>query len=162
MCSALAEDGALPILCNGHAGNRAAADVAMTELAAAGVRAAAFTYFEQIGDVIRERIPEPDTAVGHACAMETSLVAHLWPDAVRTEAVPAAGTPPTWPDPHLYGPDRVTVIRRFEEVNPTGVIGRPELATAELGAVLFAAAVERGGAVVDRLIAGYAPNLVKG
>lgn len=156
VCSSLAEDGALPILCNGHYGNRAALDVAVAELAATDVRAGAFTYLDQLTDVVRERVADPETAVGHACALETSLIAHLWPEAVRWEAVPAGGTPPRWPDPHLLGPDRVTVVRRFEELNRTGVVGRPEAASAELGAVFFAAAVDRCGAIVDRLLAEYA------
>lgn len=152
VCRSVWDDGAMPILCNGHYGNKAVLDVAVAELAAHGVRAAAFTYLDQLADVLGEHIADWKSAAGHACAVETSLVWHLWPDAVRREAIPAGGTPPTWPDPHLFAAKGVTVVRPFEELNPTGVIGRPELASAELGATLYAAAVERCGEIVDRLL----------
>jgi creatinine amidohydrolase len=156
VCRSVSDDGAMPILCNGHYGNKAVLDVAVAELATYGVRAAAFTYLDQLADVAREHITDWQTAAGHACAVETSLVWHLWPEAVRHEAIPAGGTPPTWPDPHLFAAKSVTVVRRFEELNPTGVIGRPELASAEIGATLYATAVERCGEIVDRLLAGTA------
>ncbi len=156
VCASIAAHGALPILCNGHYGNKGALEVAAAELAEQGVRVGAFTYIDQITAVASELVDEPVTAFGHACALETSLVLHLWPDAVSEGDIPVGGTPSRWPDPHLLGPDRVAVIRPFEELNPTGVIGRPSAATAEIGSRLFAAAVERCGAVVDRLLGAHA------
>jgi len=86
VCASLARDGASVLVINGHGGNRAALDVALVELGAVGVRASAVSYF----DLIRDDLPElADDEVGHACALETSLMLHLWPASVRRDAIPA-------------------------------------------------------------------------
>jgi len=81
---------------------------------------------------------------------------HLFPGSARAEAIPAGGTPSCWPDPHLYSPSPITVWRGFEEINPTGVIGRPSDATAEAGAKLYDAAVSRSLEAVLRLRDSFA------
>jgi creatinine amidohydrolase len=141
VCRSLTRDGHTPVIVNGHGGNRGPLQVALAELLAVGVTAWAITYFELITDVVAELFP--DDATGHACAMESSLIMHLWPETVGNEAIPAGGTPPTWPDPHLFVPAPVQVARRFETLNPTGVVGTPALASASAGARLFTAAVSR-------------------
>jgi creatinine amidohydrolase len=150
VCRSLLDQGFTPILLNGHAGNRAPLDVALTELAETGHRSAALSYFDLIQGDARNLIPDADSATGHACALETSISLYLWPDAVDSDAVPAGGTPETWPDPHMFARREVALVRRFDEINPTGVIGRPSLATAEIGERLFNAAVRRGRDAVDR------------
>jgi len=45
----------------------------------------------------------------------------------------------------------VSVWRRFEQINPTGVIGTPSQASAEAGARLFAAAVDAGRDTIRRI-----------
>ncbi len=140
VCASLAGDGATVLLLNGHGGNRAALDVALAELGEEGIRVAALSYF----DVIRADLPElADDAVGHACALETSLMLHLWPDAVRRDAIPAEPSPSSWPDPHLWAGRGVSVWRPFEELDPRGIVGAPARADAALGARVFAAAVAR-------------------
>jgi len=88
---------------------------------------------------------------GRACALETSLMLHLWPASVRQAAIPTEPTPATWPDPHLWAPRQVAQWRPFEEIDRRGVIGARSHASAELGARAFDAAVERCAAVIDRL-----------
>jgi creatinine amidohydrolase len=150
VCTSLARDGVPVLVLNAHGGNRGALDVALAELGEHGARVAALSYF----DLIRDDLPElADDDVGHACALETSLMLHLWPDAVRREAIPAEPTPPAWPDPHLWAPRRVAVWRPFEEIDPRGVIGAPARATPEIGARAFAAAVERCSEAIARLSA---------
>ena len=89
----------------------------------------------------RRSAPPPREACGHACALETSLMQHLasGQPCART-LIPPDATPPTWPDPHMFSTDAVQVVRPFEELSADGVIGRPSLATPELGRRLF----ERG------------------
>ncbi|HEU4657111.1 MAG TPA: creatininase family protein [Capillimicrobium sp.] len=148
VCASLARDGAPVLILNGHGGNRAALDVALAELGERGVRVAAVSYF----DLIREDLPElADDDVGHACALETSLMLHLWPESVRSDAIPEEPTAPSWPDPHLWAPRRVSVWRPFDEIDARGVIGAPAKATAELGARAFDAAVERCAAAIAAL-----------
>jgi creatinine amidohydrolase len=151
VCRSLARNGFFPVLLNGHGGNRAALAVAVAELGETGVRAAAFSYFDLIAEEARAILPDADHGCGHACALETSLMMHLLPAAVRRERIPAGGTPPSWPDPHLFAAPPVSVWRGFDEINPTGVIGRPEDASAEAGARLFAAAVARSAEAVRQL-----------
>jgi creatinine amidohydrolase len=77
---------------------------------------------------------------------------HLDPGGVRESLIPTKATPETWPDPHMFSRDVVRVARPFEELSPDGVVGRPSLATPELGRRLFEAAVERGAGAVERML----------
>jgi creatinine amidohydrolase len=143
VCRALRRDGHTPVVVNGHGGNRGPLQVALAELLAEGITAWAVSYFELVADVAAELFPDQATATGHDCALETSLILHLWPAAVDRAAVPAGGTPPGWPDPHLYAAGAVQVARRFETINPTGVVGRPADASPDAGRRLFEAAAAR-------------------
>jgi creatinine amidohydrolase len=155
VCRSLWGDGLLPVMLNGHGGNRAALEVALAELGPDGVRAAAFSYF----DLVRDDLPElAREEVGHACRLESSLILHLWPAAVDADAVPPGGTPPSWPDPHLWASGGVSTWRPFDEINPAGVIGVPSAASAELGGRILEAAIARSTEVVARLRAAYAPD----
>jgi creatinine amidohydrolase len=150
VCRALAAARLDVVLLNAHGGNRAPLGVALTALAAEGIRAYALTYWELLADVAEAEFADP-AACGHACALETSLMQHLHPELVREELIPPGATPPAWPDPHMFSTDAVRVVRPFEELSANGVIGRPSLATAEIGRRIFAAAVERGAAQIARI-----------
>jgi creatinine amidohydrolase len=152
VCRSLFDSGFVPVVLNAHHGNKAPLQVALTDLAETGVRAYAFSYFDLLAGVLAEVFPDPSSSVGHACAMETSIVMYLRPELVEREAVPPGGTPPTWPDPHMFGGDDVSVVRPFEEINATGVIGRPEEASAEKGERLFQAAVATSSEAVSRIL----------
>jgi creatinine amidohydrolase len=155
LCRSLARAGLTVVLLNAHGGNRAQLDVALTELSLEGIRAYAFTYWQLLEDVVVNELgEEAQRACGHACALETSLMQYLHPERVRTAAIPAGGTPPTWPDPHMFSRDAVRVVRPFDEIRPDGVIGQPSLATPELGRRLFDTAVDRGALIVERVIRG--------
>jgi creatinine amidohydrolase len=157
VCKSLTRAGLTVVLLNAHGGNRAQLDVALTELAGEGVRAYAFTYWQMLEDVVVDELGDAaPNACGHACALETSLMQHLHPERVRESAIPTGGTPPTWPDPHMFSRDAVRVVRPFDEIRPDGVIGRPSLATPELGRRLFEAAVDRGTVIVERVMQGGA------
>jgi creatinine amidohydrolase len=153
LCRSLAAAGFTVMLLNGHGGNRAPLGVALIELAGEETRAYGMTYWDLLGDVVAEELgPAAPEACGHACALETSLMQHLHPDSVRESLIPPDGTPPTWPDPHMFSSEVVEVVRPFEELKADGVVGRPSLATPELGRRLFDAAVERGSREVERIM----------
>jgi creatinine amidohydrolase len=153
LCRSLAAAGFTVVLLNGHGGNRAPLGVALIELASEGIAAYSFTYWDLLGDVVAAELgPAAPEACGHACALETSLMQHLHPDSVRESLIPSDGTPSTWPDPHMFSSEVVQVVRPFEELSPNGVVGRPSLATPELGRRLFDAAVERGAREVERIM----------
>jgi creatinine amidohydrolase len=157
VCRSLTRAGLTIVLLNAHGGNQAQLDVALTELAGEGVRAYAFTYWKLLEDVVVDELGDAaGDACGHACALETSLMQHLHPEHVRESAIPAGGTPPTWPDPHMFSRDAVRVVRPFDEIRPDGVIGRPSLATPELCRRLFEVAVDRGTLIVERVMQGGA------
>jgi len=153
LCRSLSAAGFTAVLLNAHGGNRAPLGVALIELTDERIRAYSFTYWDLLGDVVAEELgPAGSNACGHACALETSLMQHLHPDSVREPLIPADATPATWPNPHMFSSDVVQVVRPFEELKADGVIGRPSLATAELGRRLFDAAVERGSREVERVM----------
>jgi creatinine amidohydrolase len=152
VCRSLDRAGLTVVLVNSHGGNRAPLGVALTELSGEGIRAYSFTYWELLEDVVTEALgADAAEACGHACALETSLMQHLDPGAVRESLIPPDATPPTWPDPHMFSTDAVQVVRPFEELSADGVVGRPSLATPELGRRLFEAAVERAAGEVERV-----------
>ncbi|MEJ5902579.1 creatininase family protein [Ochrobactrum teleogrylli] len=155
LCSCLWEDGFLPVIINGHGGNRAAIQVAITTLGRDGVISAGFSYFDLIADIATETLPDAVGGSGHACALETSLMMHVLPQSVRTALIPKGTTPPSWPDPHLYAGPAVSVWRPFEAIRENGVIGTPSEASPEAGARLFAAAVQRSRETILKIQTGY-------
>lgn len=155
LAEGLWQDGFLPVILNGHGGNRAAIQVAIASLGPRGVVSAGFSYFDLIADVATAVLPDAAGGTGHACALETALMMHVCPDTVRADLVPAGTTPPGWPDPHLYASPAVSVWRPFEEIRPNGVIGTPSDATPEAGKRLFDAAVVRSRDTLLRLRAAY-------
>ena len=108
--------------------------------------------------MVGEQFDDPSSATGHACALETSLALFLWPELVDISAVPRGETPLTWPDPHMFATSKASLVRRFDEINPTGVIGRPAAASADAGRRLFEAAVKRSIDLVSRLAAELKPS----
>ncbi len=151
VCRSFSDLGFFPIIVNGHGGNRAPIDVALIELAESERRAAAFTYFDLLEDVAGEVFEGAEDATGHACALETSIARFLWPELVDAGAVPSGDTPKTWPDPHMFARKEISVVRPFDEINPTGVIGTPAGASVRAGHRLFETAVERGVELVDKI-----------
>lgn len=155
LCTCLWEDGFLPVVINGHGGNRAAIQVAITTLGRQGVVSAGFSYFDLIADTASKILPDHAGGTGHACALETSLMMHVIPESVRESLIPEGGTPPSWPDPHLYAGPAVTVWRPFEQIRDNGVIGTPSDASREAGEHLFTAAVRRSRETILKIQSEY-------
>lgn len=155
LCTCLWEDGFLPVIINGHGGNRAAIQVAITTLGRQGVVSAGFSYFDLIADVASEVLPDCAGGTGHACALETSLMMHVIPESVRENLIPKGGTPPSWPDPHLYAGPAVTVWRPFDQIRDNGVIGTPSEASHEAGGRLFVEAVRRSRETILKIQSEY-------
>ena len=81
--------------------------------------------------------------VTHACEQESSMILRLRPELVKPEAARGANIPF---ESAFYCPDfsrssRVDVPRAFDQLSATGAFGHPEIATADKGEALFAAAV---------------------
>ncbi|MHB1296027.1 MAG: creatininase family protein [Anaerolineae bacterium] len=81
------------------------------------------------------RIGDACVSGGHADSFATSIAMYLRPASVRRELVRDPGCLPVdWDDPNLD----------FGRYSRTGVIGDPTHASAELGALLWAAVIESG------------------
>lgn len=142
----LCEDGFVPVFVNGHGGNRAPLGTALQTLLEWGHTAYAMTYFELVPEAVLAEFGD-SANLGHACAMETSLVLHLWPELVAGE-LPGLSATGWYPDVSLYGSDAVVCHRPFATLSDNGVVGDPSLASAQAGSRIYAAAVD---AVADRL-----------
>ena len=82
--------------------------------------------------------------VTHACEQESSMILRLCPELVKPEAARGANIPfdSAFYCPDFNRPSRVDVPRAFNQLSETGAFGHPEIATAEKGEALFAAAVD--------------------
>ena len=81
--------------------------------------------------------------VTHACEQESSMILRLRPELVKREAARGANIPfeSAFYCPDFSSPSRVDVPRMFHQLSATGAFGHPEIAEAEKGEALFAAAV---------------------
>jgi len=87
-------------------------------------------------------IGDPANPGGHADAFATSLALHLRPEMVRRDLIAnSPQSPVDWNDPQLD----------FARYSPTGVIGDPTPASAELGARLWRAVVAEVAQVLTDL-----------
>jgi len=124
------------LLLNGHGGNIASIQVALSEalheLHGLEVRVQSWWQAPEVLAILDEGLP--GLAIGHADASETSVVMAVRPDVVRLER--AAHSPDSPFPPYLSK-------QVFLEDFPHGVIGcHPNLASAELGERVLTAAVE--------------------
>lgn len=128
------------VLVNGHGGNSAAIDNAVSAIGTShpDLEVVGLTYF-LLAEPFIDEIRESDAGgMAHGGEFETSLMLHLHPDLVRMDD--AEGTYFDTPydrgakDLLVGGP--VSTYRPFEEYSDSGAIGDPELASAEKGAEL--------------------------
>ncbi len=150
LCRSILSMGARKIfLLNGHGGNDIPVRAALREVKSGledprGVHILYAAYWMLAAQSIK-RIRESELGgLGHACEMETSLMLHLHPDRVRMELARADG--PSYSSPYrkadMQYSKPVYSVNEFHEISESGVVGRPELATAEKGARFFDAIVE--------------------
>jgi creatinine amidohydrolase len=148
------------VFLNGHGGNSALLRVACREIR---VRHGLLTFLvhphlpvDQGGES-NEADPEEGFAV-HGSAGETSMVLHLRPDLVDMDL--AETRLPRWlADYHHIGfGGEVSFGWTSADIDPSGVIGDPTLATAEWGKAAFEACVERLGEAMAEVCRFSYPN----
>jgi creatinine amidohydrolase len=128
------------LVVNGHGGNWPSITFTLDEIGAAHgeLPIAACSWWDLVPELIGDVDPNvPTLRVGHAGAVETSVILALDPGSVRADA---ADPPPhgmTTEGPRLQR--WLDFSRHFE----AGVIGTPSLADAELGRRLVDTAAER-------------------
>lgn len=125
------------VVVNGHGGNSATLAEAAQVLRAEGLACALFDWWRGLDDALyRELLGEKAASItGHACAMETSVGLHLFPQWVKIEA--AVDVPHGWAELVHGGQVRFDTLDFTEHGN----IGYPTLARPEAGQVMIARAV---------------------
>jgi creatinine amidohydrolase len=155
-------------LLNGHGGNEGPAPVALRELKSElSARKEIFVTFASywwLGAKTLTAVRKSDVGgVGHACEMETSAMLVIAPGKVdmslARKSGPGAALRYRVIDMQAKNP--VAMVSEFDELSDSGVLGEPELASAEKGRLFldgFAAAV------VEFLedFATWTPEAVKG
>lgn len=138
---------------NGHGGNVAPGEVAITQMAddsdqcneAYIVLASYWTVADE--SMRAEKHGMTQTSLQHACEYETSLMLHLHKQLVVMES--AVGYQQSHPE---VAPG-VRVSGRFNMKSETGALGTPELATAEKGESLLKAIVADVSGLVAQMLA---------
>jgi creatinine amidohydrolase len=156
ICTSLAEHGFRRILLlNGHGGNAAALVATATQLSADhGLFVSSVSYWMLIPDVLADVGTSAQGGMGHAGEMETSIALHLRPDTVLTDRL-EADIPVTASGSRAIdfrAPGAVSVPLDLRRDSKAGVIGDPTVATADKGATIVAALVDRLVGVIDDLI----------
>jgi creatinine amidohydrolase len=138
---------------NGHGGNDTPLRAALRELKSAvpATRFVFASYWTIAAKTIREVRESELGGVGHACEMETSIMLHLDPSRVKMDRAVRDG--PTHTDVYRradmqYGRP-VFFVNEFHEVTKSGVIGHPDLATADKGKRFLAGIITEVTAFVE-------------
>lgn len=139
------------IFLNGHGGNTDPLRVALRRLQERYPNRilAGAPYWSIAGEAIREGLEGPYRHVEHACEFETAMMMGLRPELVRDERIPA---------PTDFAPDTLEglfVPKDMAQRTREGVAGRPDLADATKGRVLFERVVDRVCVAVDAV--GHEP-----
>jgi len=141
---------------NGHGGNDTPLRAALRELKTAvpRTRFVFASYWTLAAKTLREVRESESGGMGHACEMETSIMLHLWPDRVKMDRAVRDG--PAHTDPYRkadmqYGRP-VFFVNEFHEVSQSGVVGHPDLATAEKGRRFLDGIVTEVSAFVEHFL----------
>jgi len=142
------------LILNGHGGNVDPLRAALRNLQIRNpdVLLAGHSYWSMAADQIAALMEGEEKTVGHACEAETSLMLHLRPDLVDTEAIEDNGVPVA---DMIEG---AFVCRDMFQRTRNGATGRADLATAEKGAAMFSAIVKRVGITIRRLLTEPLPE----
>jgi creatinine amidohydrolase len=155
-------------LLNGHGGNEAPVPVALrelkTELSAHKDLFVVFASYWWLGSKTLAAVRESGVGgVGHACEMETSAMLVIAPDKVdmslARKSGPGAALRYRVIDMQAKNP--VAMVSEFDELSGSGVLGEPELASAEKGRKFLSGFAE---SVVEFLedFQTWTPDRVKG
>jgi creatinine amidohydrolase len=140
-------------LLNGHGGNDVPARAALRELKTEfpKVRFVFASYWSLAAQTISRVRESKPGGLGHACEMETSIMLHLCPERVKMKLARRDG--PRHTDPYRKADMQhgrpIYFVNEFNEMSKTGVVGQPELASAEKGRRFLDGIVTEVGAFVD-------------
>ena len=142
---------------NAHGGNIALTGVLQESLGEAfpTARIAACSWWQAAAKELLELSESGPGGVGHACELETSLILHLHPDAVRQEEIAPGTNVPThaWAESDMLRASPVRLHRSLSQMTRNGVFGNPGNASAEKGARILAAVLNALVPVLNDLYA---------
>jgi creatinine amidohydrolase len=144
----LLEDGHQRVMVlNGHGGNIDTMQVALRRLQPRwrGRQITAASYWDVAAKELAALAEGPRKVMGHACEFETSMILALRPDLVQVREIADDGTPYPETLRGLFLPEDMA------QRTKRGAFGYPELASAEKGRAMLAAAVTRVTEVVKAL-----------
>jgi creatinine amidohydrolase len=159
VCRSLIHLGARKILLmNGHGGNDLPCKAAQRELksefeAMKDLYIVYAAYWNLAAEQFTKIRSSPEGGMGHACEMETSILLQQYPGLVDMSKAKQGG-----PGPEM-GYRTVDMLKslpfnltnEFDELSATGVLGMPELATADKGAQFLDAATGAVVALLDEM-----------
>jgi creatinine amidohydrolase len=141
---------------NGHGGNDTPLRVSLRELKT-DVPSTQFVFasYWTVAAKTLSDVRESDSGgMGHACEMETSIMLHLDPSRVKVDRAVRDGPSHTDPYPKAdmqYGRP-IFFVNEFHEVTQSGVIGHPDLASAEKGNRFLDGIVKEVSAFVEHFL----------
>lgn len=122
---------------NGHGGNDVPLRAALRELKTEvpQTRFVFASYWSLAAQTIKQVRESAPGGIGHACEMETSLMLYLHPDHVKMDRAVRDGPQHTdvYRKADMQHARPVYFVNEFHEVTQSGVVGHPDLATAEKG-----------------------------
>jgi creatinine amidohydrolase len=141
---------------NGHGGNDTPLRAALRELKTdcPNVRFVFASYWSLGAQAIKDVRESEMGGLGHACEMETSMMLYLHPERVKMDLAKRDGPPFTdiYRKADMQFPRPVFFVNEFHEVAASGVVGHPELATAEKGKRFIDGIVESVARFVDHFL----------
>ena len=141
---------------NGHGGNDTPLRAALRELKTAvpQTRFAFASYWTLATKTLREVRESEMGGMGHACEMETSVMLHLNPDRVHLDRAVRDGPMHTdvYRKADMQFGRPVFFVNEFDEVTKSGVMGHPDLASAEKGHRFLDGIVSEVSAFVEHFL----------
>jgi creatinine amidohydrolase len=155
LCTSLARHGLRrQLIVNGHGGNTALLAAGVQQLGfEAPVHVLAVDYWTFARTVIADVRESDSGGMGHACEFETSLMLHLRPESVRRERITREIVEPRYAAERfdLFEGSGVTAHWKTNELSRSGVMGAPDLASAEKGRRLFEACAHGLASLIEEL-----------
>lgn len=141
---------------NGHGGNDTPLRAALRELKSTVPKTQFVfaSYWTLAAKTLRE-VRESDLGgMGHACEMETSIMLYLHPRRVKLQRAVRDGPPHTdsFRLADMQHARPVYFVNEFHEVTSSGVIGHPELASADKGKRFLDGIVTEVAAFVEHFL----------
>jgi creatinine amidohydrolase len=141
---------------NGHGGNDTPLRAALRELKTAvpDTRFVFASYWTLAAKTLRGVRQSELGGMGHACEMETSVMLHLHPKRVKIDRAVRDGPPHTdsYRRADMQHARPVYFVNEFHEVTESGVMGHPDLASAEKGRQFFDGIVQEVSTFVEHYL----------